>query len=348
MAFKDGQHYIADDIQIRIITCYTFMCERRTDMKRPQFIIQIALILFSFALFGCKTTGVIFDSNPGEGRLTFVMKDGHHLNGLVKKPAGTGPFPTVIFLHGSGGMGYLYQKLVDHLTNDGFVGVAYARRGFPYGGGLGDRRIRYRDYIFKDVSDLNTVMNQLREYSFIGRAPIGIIGMSEGGHVAYLAASQIHELKAVVGLSGATDYLDLYNWALTEYPKYPLDKYKNFAKSVSKIFGCNPEQCRDRYIALSPIHQIKTISCPIMIVHGEKDPQVPVRQAYLFADALKAAGKTYIINTYQNQGHFPAFFSNPKFGDYPGYKWFESQVWSKENSQDALAKIDVFFAKYLK
>ncbi len=317
-------------------------------MKCHRMNLTKVLVLVILLCSNCQTTGQKSLQEPMRKKMIFIMRDDHKIVGLVKKPEGVGPFPVVIYLHGVGGMGYFYNKLIKHLTLNGFVGVAYARRGFPFGGGQGDKRIRYRDYIFKDVSDLSTVIDQLRELSFIGSAPIGTIGWSEGAHVAYLAASQINDLKAVVGLGGAYDYLESYYWAEAHYSKYPIEKLRNYTKAVKKIFGCSPEQCRDRYIALSPIHQVEKVSCPIMIIKGEKDAFGPVSSAIRYADALRVAGKPREIYVYSNEGHFPAFFSYPNFGTNTAANWLESQVWTKKNSLDALAKIDIFLSKNLK
>jgi dipeptidyl aminopeptidase/acylaminoacyl peptidase len=241
-----------------------------------------------------------------------------------------------------------HKYFIEHFAKKNFAGVVYARRGFPFGGGHAKEEIRYRDYIFKDISDLNTIMEQLKEHSFGRDAPIFVMGISEGGQAAYLASSKIKGLKGVVGLNGVSDYLDWYEWILKEYPKYPDPRLTFAAKSVRKIFGCIPEECRDRYISLSPIHHVQEISCPVMIEHGGKDLWVPVRQANRFAKALQEADKPHEIYIYPNEGHLLFFFSTPRFGTGSISDWLRPQVWSNKNSQDVLVKILNFLEKKLK
>ena len=278
--------------------------------------------------------------------MIFVMKDGIELQGILKKPKGNGSFPAVIFLHSSSGMGD-YGEWTEYLSKSGFVGVAYARRGFPFGHGPPNKAIRFRDYIFKDIDDLKSVIKELKNLLFVGNAPLCVIGVSEGAQIAYLASSQIPGLCAVVGVCGVTDYLDWYKWAVTKYPGYPVLQYKNVPKSVAKIFGGTPSVCRDRYLALSPIHHVEQISCPVMIVQGDKDPQIPVRQTYQFAKALRDSGKTYELFIYPNEGHFQSCFSIPNFGTGPGSRWLKSQIWTEKNSQDLTVRINIFLNKYL-
>ncbi|MBM4338010.1 MAG: alpha/beta fold hydrolase [Deltaproteobacteria bacterium] len=317
-------------------------------MKCHQIVNRVIVPIAIVFLFSHSNANAAFTSKAGKEELTFVVQDGLTLRALVQKPSGDGPFPAVIFLHGSGGMRDDYADWCEYLSKHGFIGMAYARRAFPFGGGSPDRTIRYKDYLFKDVGDLNLVIEQLRKLSFIGNGPTFVIGSSEGGHISYLAASQIKGLKAVIGLNGVTDYLDWYEWAKSEYPKFPIARFRDAAKSVREIFGCAPESCEDRYHALSPIHQVDQISCPIMIVHGEKDPQVPVRQAHRFADSLRSSNKPYEIHVYPKEGHIQSFFSIPNFGSGPEASWLADQVWTRKSSKDLLGKITTFLKENLK
>jgi dipeptidyl aminopeptidase/acylaminoacyl peptidase len=293
-----------------------------------------------------------FAAEAGKEELIFLAQDGQKLRGLVQKPSGGGPFPVVVVIHGSGGMTDDHADLCGYFVKYGFVGVTYARRGFPFGGGLPDRNTRYTDYIFKDITDLNSVIEHLRKFEFVGNASISVIGWSEGGQIAYLAAAQVRGLKAAIGLAGVTDYLDWYEWTSTEYPKFPITRLRSASENVRKVFGCAPEVCKDRYLALSPIHQVDQISCPIMIAHGEKDVQVPVRQAYRFSESLRSSNKRYEIHVYPNESHSPYFFSIPSFyrysGSGPEAQWLAAQSWTEKSSQDLLDKITIFLKEHLK
>lgn len=311
-------------------------------------IFPIVIMFFSWHLNAVSG----FAAEAGKKEVIFLTQDGQQLKGLVQKPSGDGPFPVVIVIHGGSGMTDDHAELCGYFVKYGFVGVTYARRGFPFGSGSPDRNIRYTDYIFKDIADLNSVIVQLRKFEFVGNAPISVMGWSEGGQIAYLAACQIKELKAVIGLDGVTDYLDWYDWTSTEYPKFPIARLRSTAENVRKVFGCAPEACKDRYLSLSPIQQVDQISCPIMIAHGEKDVQVPVRQAYKFAESLKSLNNSHEIHVYPNEGHTPHFFSIPSFlrysGGGPEAQWVAAQLWTSKSSQDLLGKITTFLKEHLK
>jgi dipeptidyl aminopeptidase/acylaminoacyl peptidase len=45
------------------------------------------------------------------------------------------------------------------------------------------------------------------------------------------------------------------------------------------------------------------IQTPLLILHGEQDPQVPPQESQQLVAALKQAGKTYSYYTYPGEGH---------------------------------------------
>ena len=51
---------------------------------------------------------------------------------------------------------------------------------------------------------------------------------------------------------------------------------------------------------LLEVNQIKT---PLLILHGEQDPQVPLQESQEFVAALKQAGKNFSYTTYPGEGH---------------------------------------------
>ena len=48
--------------------------------------------------------------------------------------------------------------------------------------------------------------------------------------------------------------------------------------------------------------QINAIKTPLLVLHGEEDPQVPPQESQQFVEALKAAGKSYDYHTYPREG----------------------------------------------
>ncbi len=86
----------------------------------------------------------------------------------------------------------------------------------------------------------------------------------------------------------------------------------------------NPE----RFAAIAPIcgfgsafstRRLRTV--PAWVFHGEKDPTVPVNEAHLMVDAMKAAGGDVKLTLYPDAGHdsWTETYNNPEL-----YTWFLS------------------------
>lgn len=119
--------------------------------------------------------------------------EGVTLAGTLTAPRGEGPHPAVVLLSGSGPqnrdeaiMGHRpFLVLADHLTRQGIAVLRYDDRGV--GGSTGDfGQATHEDF----VSDALAAVAWLKQRSEIDPKRIGLVGHSEGGIVAPLAAVQ--------------------------------------------------------------------------------------------------------------------------------------------------------------
>jgi dipeptidyl aminopeptidase/acylaminoacyl peptidase len=67
--------------------------------------------------------------------------------------------------------------------------------------------------------------------------------------------------------------------------------------------GGTPEQKPGVYRKANILPDVARIQTPLLILHGEQDPQVPPQESKQFAAALKAAGKQFSYFTYPGEGH---------------------------------------------
>ncbi len=127
------------------------------------------------------------------------------LAGTLTLPRGEGPFPAVILISGSGPQdrdhGLFDHKpfwvMADRWTRAGIAVLRYDDRGV--GGSSGD--------VFSETSadfarDVLAGVSTLNQHPRINSRAIGVMGHSEGGLVAPLAAAQSSEIAFVVMLAG--------------------------------------------------------------------------------------------------------------------------------------------------
>ncbi|MHC4557760.1 MAG: alpha/beta hydrolase fold domain-containing protein [Planctomycetota bacterium] len=141
---------------------------------------------------------------------------------------------------------------------------------------------------------------------------IGVWGASAGGHLVALLGTTAgnKELEGTVGGNlqysstvqvvcdwfGPTDFLTIY----------PPDKKEelNFTMSViAKLLGGSINEKKDNAILASPASHVSSEDSPFLIMHGDKDPLVPLSQSQELYDKLKAAGVSAKLHVVKGAGH---------------------------------------------
>ena len=98
-----------------------------------------------------------------------------------------------------------------------------------------------------------------------------------------------------------------------------------------EVSGHDPESEKQWYLGYEPIRNISKNYPPVILLHGEKDTDVPFEQSFLMAEELKLQGVEF------------EFVNNPDWGhgfDYAGLK--------DPSVKDAFHKVIDFLEKHLK
>jgi dienelactone hydrolase len=116
------------------------------------------------------------------------------LAGTVVLPQGKGPFPGVVFLHGSGPEGRWASHFVAvQFAHRGIAALMYDKRGV--GNSTGDWQQAGPEEL---VQDAMAAVAALRARPEVAPALVGIHGHSQGGTLAPLVASRVKDLAFVV------------------------------------------------------------------------------------------------------------------------------------------------------
>ena len=119
------------------------------------------------------------------------------LAGTLRRPKGTGPFPAVLLIGGSGpGARGGLSPLMERLLGDGFAVLEYDKRGV--GQSTGD----FVDSLRNMETDAAAAVGYLRSRADVDRGRIALIGHSQGGAVAPAVAAKDPAIAAVVMLAG--------------------------------------------------------------------------------------------------------------------------------------------------
>lgn len=134
--------------------------------------------------------------------VSFPGRNGVTLQGVLMKPAGAGPFPAVVALHGCGGLGgrkgmnARHRDWGERLVAAGFVVLfpeSFASRGQGSQCAIRDRDIRSKDRAYDAFASAEWLASQ----PYIQRNRIGLLGWSNGGTSVLSAARDIRQPKGV-------------------------------------------------------------------------------------------------------------------------------------------------------
>ena len=209
--------------------------------------------------------------------------DGKNLEAITFKPEGAGPFPGLLLIPGHATTARDWIPTGLTFARNGFAGVAVSQPG--YGNSEGPA-----DFVGpKTIKALSEGYRKFQREPFVNAERMGIVGYSRGGMAASLLAVQLDDLKAVVLGAGVYDFKKAYDEV----------KIEGILRNMERETGMTKEAIRQR----SSVLQMEKLKCPALILHGEKDVNVPVSQAFLLRDRLTALKKDFEIQTFPDKEH---------------------------------------------
>ncbi|AXH88600.1 hypothetical protein GA0070615_5398 [Micromonospora aurantiaca] len=138
--------------------------------------------------------GVLFE--PVTAEFSFE-DDGNELVGDLVRPPWPGPYPAVVFVEGSGPGGRDQGSWQTRLAAAGFASLAYDKPGS--GGSTGDWT---RQTMTGRAAETVAAVRAVRGREDVLSGAVALIGGSQGGWVAHLAAAADDGIAAVVTVSG--------------------------------------------------------------------------------------------------------------------------------------------------
>lgn len=213
------------------------------------------------------------------------------LAGTLAIPEGSGPFPAVVLVSGSGPQdrnstvyGHApFHVISDHLARNGIAVLRVDDRGVGASGG-----------VFSEATPLDFASDAAAAIAFletraeIDPARTGIIGHSEGGIIAPLAAARFDDADA-----RRTRLRQALRHDLSDHLRrigIPADDREAFIEG--QVSGASSDWFRF-FIEFDPRPTLQEVRVPILAIWGDKDLQIPsdVNLAAV-RSALEAGGHT--------------------------------------------------------
>jgi len=219
--------------------------------------------------------------------------DGWDIDGILTYPVDYQPgkkYPAILMVHG--GPDGLFTKDFDTRSQLWAAKGYLVLRGNPRGSsghsfefGMGN----FKGWGGDDFTDLMKGVDSIVDLGLADSDRIAVIGGSYGGFMTFWAITQTDRFTAAIGMAAISNWYTLYAHTETDYAAFGFDG--------------TPYNVRKLYDTFSPVNYVSNVTTPLLIIHGDEDPVVPVSQAVEYYTALKKHGKTVKFLRFPREGH---------------------------------------------
>jgi dipeptidyl aminopeptidase/acylaminoacyl peptidase len=222
-----------------------------------------------------------------------ASKDGLTFTGWLFQPAGTGPHPAVLWLHGGPeaqqrpGHSPLFQSLVDR-------GIAVFALNVRGSSGFGRTFVNADNGALRygAIADVAAAVAYLVDTGIADAGKVGCMGRSYGGYLTLAALVNHPDLFAVgIDVCGMSNFATFYEHTEPWIASAAVSKYGDPVTDAELLHD------------LSPMTRIDRLRTPLMVVHGENDSNVPVIEAEQVVAALAERGVPHKYLLFPDEGH---------------------------------------------
>lgn len=228
--------------------------------------------------------------------VSFPAHDGEPIHGLLYLPRKIETLPPVI-IHLHGGPTMQARPKLDafhqYLIKSGFAIFDLNHRGST---GYGKRFMRLDNQLLRKnaVKDIASAVEFLKGKQNVNASKTALLGESYGGFMVLAGLVNFPDLF-VCGV----DIVGVANWLTALENTMP----QLMASDAAEYGDRNDAEIRAFLYDLSPINHIEKIQAPLLVIHGENDPRVPVTEAKQIAESLATEKKDVELLILNDEGH---------------------------------------------
>lgn len=219
-------------------------------------------------------------------------------------PANAGPHPLIVYVHGGAWRGGSRKDMpLGKLVAQGFAVASV------------DYRLSTVAPFPAQMHDIKAAIRFLRgragEYALDPKR-FAIAGSSAGGHLAALAGvtggnaalegtlgaqrDQSSAVQAIISLFGAADLTTILAQSTPQGLKMRVP-------ALELLLGGQPDAKPELARLASPVFQADKQSPPLLLIHGDQDPQMPIQQAHELQARYRTLGLPVEFHSIPGAGH---------------------------------------------
>ncbi|MDP6528603.1 MAG: alpha/beta fold hydrolase [Gemmatimonadota bacterium] len=229
-----------------------------------------------------------FDNNPdGSPR---------EIPAFLYKPAGEGPFPVVMNIHGGpesqsrAWFSYTTQYLVNEL------GCAVIYPNVRGSNGYGKSYLKLDNGFLREdsVKDIGALLDWIAAREDLDEGRVGVMGGSYGGYMSLAALTHYSDrLRAGVDIVGISNFVTF------------LTNTKDYRRDLRRAeYGDERDPAMHAHLEkISPTNHVTKISVPLFVIQGANDPRVPASEAEQIVTAVRESGREAWYMLALDEGH---------------------------------------------
>lgn len=234
----------------------------------------------------------------------YKARDGRNIPSLLTLPVGktsdAKKLPAIMMPHGGPesydriGFDYLAQ----YFANKGFAVIQPQFRGSE-GFGL-DHLLAGRGKWGREMQDdLTDAVLDLVKKGTVDKDRVCIVGASYGGYAALAGATFTPDLyQCIVAINGVSDIPRMLSDGKREMGS------EHWVISYWNAVIANGGLGKEHLKTISPINHVKAVKKPILLIHGEYDEVVSVKQSKIMRDALEDEDKSVEYIELEKGNHY--------------------------------------------
>ncbi|KAE8150689.1 Alpha/Beta hydrolase protein [Aspergillus avenaceus] len=204
--------------------------------------------------------------------------------------------PLLVYVHGGPNSSTTpaLNLEIQYWTTRGFAVLAVNYTGST-GFGRAYRERLSGNWGVTDVADTVNTVKYLSTLNLINKTKVGIFGGSAGG---YLTLQALH-LYPDVWAAGISSY------GISDVRALQADSYKFESQDVDRLLLSTTavEEREQELRNRSPCYFAERMTAPLLLLQGTVDMVVPVAQARMMADAMRAKGRIAEVVEFEGEGH---------------------------------------------